>query len=809
VTLLTAVSSPVAASPPPVRPESPLADPESLARIDLLMEAAMAAGDCPGGVVLVGRGEQILWRKAYGYRQTDPEKVPTTLDTIYDLASLTKVVATAGSVARLIDQGKVSLRDPAKRFIPELDTRGKGAITVEQLLIHRAGLMPDNPLSDYAAGPEEAWKRIYELPLVAAPGEEFIYTDVGYMLLGQIVQRVSGLPLDEFARREIFEPAGMTDTGFRPPEALRSRCAAQEKRNGRYIVGEVHDPRAYALGGVAGHAGLFSTADDLARFCRMILDGGRINGRRILSPLMVLEMTRPRPEGVRTGLRGLGFDVATDYSSCRGDLFPRYLSFGHTGFTGTSLWIDATTRTYVIILTNRLHPDGKGDVLDLRRKVATVVAAALEPSAFEPVGTRSSSGPAPPWGLLTAGWWAPGLALTAAESGQAGGAMERRSQSPAQDSQVLTGLDVLVREDFRPLAGRRIGLITNHTGLTRDGKMIHELLARRTDLRLVALFAPEHGFAGVLDEKVADSRDPATGLTIYSLYGKTTTPTDEMLQGIDALVFDIQDIGARFYTYVATMGNGMRAAARKGIPYFVLDRPNPITGLYVAGPLADPDKLGFTAFWRIPVAHGMTMGELATMFNREMGIGADLHVIRMENWRRNQWYDHTGLMWVNPSPNMRNLTQAMLYPGICLIEATNVSVGRGTDEPFERFGAPWIDARKLAAALNASKLEGVRFVPIEFTPTSSRHANRKCGGVHVLVTDRNAMDPVRVGITVAWQLRRLFGDAFEFDKVNNLLANNAALNALRQAADPGAVPAVWQSDLEQFRRIREKYLLYR
>lgn len=387
--------------------------------------------------------------------------------------------------------------------------------------------------------------------------------------------------------------------------------------------------------------------------------------------------------------------------------------------------------------------------------------------------------------------------------------MERRKERAAQDSQVLTGLDVLVREDFKPLAGRRIGLITNHTGLTRDGKMIHELLARRTDLRLVALFAPEHGFAGVLDEKVADSRDPATGLTIYSLYGRTTTPTDEMLQGIDALVFDIQDIGARFYTYVATMGNGMRAAARKGIPYFVLDRPNPITGLYVAGPLADADKLGFTAFWRIPVAHGMTMGELAMMFNGEMGLGADLHVIRMENWRRNQWYDHTGLMWVNPSPNMRNLTQAMLYPGICLIEATNVSVGRGTDEPFERFGAPWIDARKLAAALNTSKLEGVRFVPIEFTPTSSRHANLRCGGVHVLVTDRDVMDPVRVGITVAWQLRRLFGDAFEFDKVNNLLASNAALDALRNAADPGVVPAVWQSDLEQFRRTRQKYLLYR
>lgn len=757
-------------------------DPARLARVDDLIHGAIAEGKCPGAVLLVGCGDSVVLRKAYGHRSVQPDKVAMTPDTIFDLASLTKVVATATSVTVLLDRGQLNLGDRAVRWLPEFAPNGKDRITLEQLLVHRAGLVADNPLADYAHGPEEAWKRICALKPKSEPGEEFEYSDVGYIVLGEIIRRVSGMPLDEFARQNIFEPLGMRRTAYRPPREWWPQIAPRSRRNGEWMIGDVHDPRAYALGCVAGHAGLFSTADDLSRYCRMILRGGEIDGRRILSPLAVREMTRARPEGATTGVRGLGWDILTGYGQPRGDLFARYRSFGHTGFTGTCFWIDPTTGVYFILLTNAVHPDEKGNVLDLRRKVANVIASSILTDAF--------AAPA-----------APAAFIATSPSAR---------KTPAKDTQVLTGLDVLVRDNFKLLAGRKVGVITNHTGLTRDGRHIVDLLAKAPDVKLAALFAPEHGFAGALDEKIKDEKDATTGLTIYSLYGKTQTPTDEMLQGVDTLVFDIQDVGARFYTYVATMGNCMKAAAAKRIRYVVLDRPNPITGLYVAGPVADADKFSFTAFWRLPVAHGMTMGELARMFNEEMKIGADLTVVPVEDWSRAQWYDQTGLMWVNPSPNMRNLTQAILYPGVCLIEATNMSVGRGTDEPFERFGAPWVDAKKLAAALNAAGLAGVRFTPIEFVPEKgSKLGGQKCGGVHVLVTDREAIDSVQVGVTIAWTLKSLFGDRFEFEKVNRLLVNNKAIEALGKATSPADVAKLWQADLEAFRKIRQKYLMYR
>jgi len=758
-------------------------DTEYISRIDRLMADAIEKGACPGGVVLVGNCERIIWKKAYGYRVLEPEKIKMTEDTIFDLASVTKVVATATSIALLIERGQISLNDRVSRFIPEFAAKGKERITIEQLLIHRGGLIPDNSLKDYERGPSEAMKKIYNLDLVAQPGEKFIYTDVGYIVLGEIVKRVTGLPLDRFARQELFLPAGMTRTTFNPPKTWWNKCAPQEKRKKKWILGEVHDPRAYALGGVAGHAGLFSTADDLARYCRMILNGGEINGRRILSPLTIRTMTDLRPLGAVSGVRGLGFDIATGYSSARGDLFCRYRSFGHTGFTGTSMWIDPTTGLYVIILTNRLHPEGKGNVIDLRRKIATVVASAAKADPFD---------------RITGYPWTDMEQTTKSY---------RETSSP--DSQVLTGLDVLVRDGFKILAGRKVGIITNHTGLSRDGRHIVNLIANVKNVDLVALFSPEHGFKGVLDRKIENDTDPLTGLPIYSLYGKTRIPTDEMLAGVDTLIFDIQDIGARFYTYISTMGNAMQAAAKHNIRFIVVDRPNPITGCYIEGPLADTDKFAFTAFYRLPVAHGMTIGELAQLFNKEMKIGADLEIIKMENWHRCQWYDQTGLFWINPSPNMRNLTQAILYPGVGLIESANVSVGRGTDEPFERFGAPWIGARKLAAALNASGLEGVRFVPMEFTPSSSKHAGKKCGGVHIMVTDRESINPVLVGITIAWQLHHMYKDDFQYERINHLLRNDQILAALQRAKSPASVMQLWQNDLEKFKQLRKKYLLYR
>jgi uncharacterized protein YbbC (DUF1343 family) len=284
-----------------------------------------------------------------------------------------------------------------------------------------------------------------------------------------------------------------------------------------------------------------------------------------------------------------------------------------------------------------------------------------------------------------------------------------------------------------------------------------------------------------------------------------------MVKVDDTNVYDIQDVGARFYTYSATMGICMEEAAKNKLAMFVLDRPNPITGRNVDGPIADEDRLGFTAFRRIPVAHGMTFGELAQLFNKEFGgINCDLHVVQMENWQRDMWWDETGLTWVNPSPNMRNLTQATLYPGVCLVEATNLSVGRGTDQPFEVIGAPWVDGPKLSAAMNGSNLPGLRTYPIEFTPAKgSKLGTQKCGGIFFLVTDRDALEPVRSGLTLAHHLHKIHGEKFEVDKVVRLLQNKEVTEAMKQTGDPAKLPAMWKDDVERFKAMREKHLIYK
>jgi uncharacterized protein YbbC (DUF1343 family) len=385
-----------------------------------------------------------------------------------------------------------------------------------------------------------------------------------------------------------------------------------------------------------------------------------------------------------------------------------------------------------------------------------------------------------------------------------------QAESKGAPANVLTGLDVLKRDNFAQLKGRNIAIVTNHTARDREGNHIIDLLMKAPDVKIAALFSPEHGLYGAVDEKVGHSTDPKTGLKVWSLYGETRRPTAEMLKGVDTIVYDIQDVGARFYTYSATLGICMEEAAKNKLAMFVLDRPNPITGLHVDGPIADEKKLGFTAFRRIPVAHGMTFGELAQLFNKEYGgINCDLHVIQMKNWKRDMWWDETGLTWINPSPNMRNLTQAALYPGVCLIEATNVSVGRGTDQPFEQFGAEWIDGQKLSAAINASNLPGLRTYPIKFTPTKgSKFGGKELNGVFILVTDRNALEPVRSGLTMAYHLMKLHGDQFTADKVVNLLQNQAVLDAMKQTDDPANLPALWKDDVEQFKTLRAKYLIY-
>ncbi|CDM65440.1 hypothetical protein PYK22_01441 [Pyrinomonas methylaliphatogenes] len=785
---------------------------ERLAEIDRAVEQEIAQRRLPGAVVLVARRGRVVWRKAYGSRAVVPQREPMTVDTIFDLASLTKVVATATSIMILVERGQVRLSDPLSRYIPEIKGGGRERITIEQLLTHTAGYAPDFDLGKRWTGYDEAIRRLIEEPLRYQPGTRFVYSDIGYIALGEVVRRASGLPLDEFARRNIFEPLGMRETMFRPPASLLARIAPTETRRGqmsylgghpedagaeaeRVLRGEVHDPTAHRMGGVAGHAGLFSTADDLAIYCQMILNGGEYAGRRILSPLSVAAMTRPRAVNAEGAARGLGWDMATAYSSNRGDLFPLG-SFGHTGFTGTSIWIDPASETFVIFLSNRVHPDGKGDVTPLRGRVASIVAASITDLPVERAREESAR-------------FAAELSATLPRMASAQARARIGDAEEAHNAEVLTGIDVLERDGFKPLVGKRVGLVTNHTGRNRRGVPTIDLLARAPGVKLVALFSPEHGIRGALDEKVPDSRDEKTGLPIYSLYGDTRRPKPEQLRDLDALVFDIQDIGARFYTYISTLGYVMEEAAKARIPVYVLDRPNPINGLDVEGPLADADKLSFTAYHTIPVRHGMTVGELARLFNEERKIGCELHVIEMRGWRRAMWFDQTNLTWINPSPNMRSLTEATLYPGIGLLETTNLSVGRGTDTPFELIGAPWLDGQRLAAYLNEREIPGVRFVPVRFTPRASVFKGEECGGVNIVITDRQRFRPVRTGIEIAAALHKLYPQEWRVDDYVRLLANEETLARLKRGEAPEAIESSWQEELEKFLRARERALIYR
>lgn len=758
---------------PEAPPQSLGFDAGRLAKVGEAVERAVARGVVPGAVVLVGRGDRIAYAGAFGQRAVEPEAEPMTRDTVFDMASLTKPVATATSVMVLLEQGRLRLTDPITRHLPELDNHGKKAITVDMLLRHRTGLIADNPLADYADGPEKAWERIAELEPLKPPGEAFLYSDVNFLILGRLVERLSGQTLDAFAAEHVFRPLGMGDTAFRPTEAASedlARIAPTEKEDGRMIRGVVHDPRSRALGGVAGHAGLFGTADDLALYAAALLGDGRgSNGARILSPLGVRRMIDPAdtPEGQR---RALGWDVATSFSSPKGSLFGP-TGFGHTGFTGTSLWIDPETRAFVVLLTSRLHPDGKRPAPSaLRSEVATLAAAAI---VGEPTETEAA-----------------------------------RSDRPGSAS-VACGIDVLARDGFKPLKGKRVGLVTNHTGRTRAGGTTIDALFEAPEVKLVALFSPEHGIRGLVDAEVDDSKDEKTGLHVFSLYGKTRKPTQESLEGVEILVYDIQDIGTRFYTYISTLGLVLEAAAEAGIPVVVLDRPNPIGGLYVGGPIRDDEFASFIAHHALPVVHGMTVGEIARMFNAERGIKADLTVIPCEGWERADLFDRTGLVWVNPSPNMRSLTEALLYPGVGLLEATNLATGRGTDTPFERIGAPWIDPAALAARLNGMGLPGLRFVPHRFTPKERQFANQEIGGVQITIVDRDRFDPIDLGLGLAVALRSLYPEHWKPDGLLRFIADRPAYDAILAGKGIEEVKALWKAELDEFLRVRSRYLIYR
>jgi len=751
--------------------------------LDTLIEDAILADQIPGAVCLAGKisGEPgsliILHRKAYGSRAVVPAREQMTDDTIFDAASLTKVVATTSSVMKLFEQGKIRLNDKVTDYLPGFQN-GRSDITVRHLLTHFSGLRPDVDLkpewSGYETGIEKA---LVDVP-IAEPGQRMIYSDINFILLGEIVRKVSGRPLDEFARDEIFKPLGMSESTFNPPAGWIPRIAPTEMNNGKPLRGVVHDPTTRFMGGVAGHAGLFTTADDLGRFAVMMINLGALpNGQRLFSPLTVRKFTEPQTPPHQPTLRGLGWDMDSAYSGNRGELFP-IGSYGHTGFTGTSMWIDPATRTFVILLTNSVHPRLRPAITSLRGKAATITAAAL-------------------------GVDAQGVALTGFNELQP-------ARSIGRTVQVLNGIDVLAEQRFARFNGKRVGLITNHTGLTRDGRRNIDVMLE-SGVKLTALFSPEHGIGGKDDKEiVGHGKDQKSGLPIWSLYlGEDRKPSPAMLRDVDVLVFDIQDIGARFYTYLSTMKNAMEAAAAAKLPIYVLDRPNPITGRYVEGPMMDAGNISFVGCCILPLRHGMTLGELARLLNAEEKLGARLEVVSMKNWRRADWFDATSLPWVNPSPNMRSLNAALLYPGVALIEyAKNYSVGRGTDAPFEQIGADWIDGPQLAAYLNRRMVPGVRFYATRFTPDASNLKDRAIQGVRFVILDRDGFSSLRLGLEIAAALEKLYPGKIDWNGNKRLIGSNETIEAIQKGEDPRSLEPRLQETLRPFLAIRAKYLLY-
>jgi CubicO group peptidase (beta-lactamase class C family)/uncharacterized protein YbbC (DUF1343 family) len=725
----------------PARHEATGFDAVRLARIDALVEDAIRARQLPGAVVLVGRGDGVAYLKAYGHRAVVPETEPMTLDTIFDLASLTKVVATTTSVMILIEEGRIRLSDSVAAFVPGFERYGKGAITIRHLLTHTSGLRPDIDLADPWTGYETAIARAVEEVPTSPPGERFVYSDVNFFLLGDVVARVSGMGLDRFSRERIFAPLGMEDTTFNPPAAWRPRiaptepCAGPGCPPGEMLRGVVHDPTARRMGGVAGHAGLFSDAADLSRFCRMLLHGGHLGSARILSPLGVARMTSPATPRTLADVRALGWDLDSRFSSNSGDLLP-VGSFGHTGFTGTSIWIDPRTGVYVVFLSSRLHPDGKGDVTPLRARVATAVAAAL----VDP-GPRG--------------------AAREADFARGDFGASSRPARPHEEATVLTGLDVLRLEGFARLRGKRVALLTSETATDRAGLTAISLLRDAAGVQLVPM--------GL-------SREEA-----------------------DTLVVDLAGAGTRSDDATVALGRAMEEAAKRKVAVVVLDRPDPIDGFQIEGPAGEG---------AMPLRPGLTIGEVARALNAERRIGADLTVVPMRNWRRDLWFDETGLPWVDPSADVRSMAAAALFPGLGGLDGAGVSVGRGTDRPFEQVGAPWIDGVRLAEVLNARGLPGVRFYPVRFTPTAGAYAGEACRGVSVFVTDRAALRPVRVGLEIAAALHRLFANRFDMSAAAALAGSKEALSRLEAGEDPARIAAGWAADESRWRLRRAPYLLY-
>lgn len=752
--------------------------PDRFVPLDLILQNAVAKGQVPGVVCLVGHNGAVIYRKAYGFRAVDPILEPMTLDTVFDMASLTKVMATTGSIMRLVQLGQIKLNDPAAKYIPDFAQNGKDEVTIRQLLTHYSGLRADLDLRPPWSGVEEGYRRANSEKLINPPGSTFLYSDINFIVLGELVQKVSGITLNQYAETFIFGPLGMNTTRFLPPLAWLGRTAPTQvnEKTGEVLRAVVHDPTARAMGGVAGHAGLFSTADDTAKFAQAMLNGGS----PVWSKEIVEKMTTPQQPPNLTVVRGLGWDIDSPFSSNRGELLP-VGSYGHTGFTGTSLWIDPTTNSYIILLTNAVHMK-EGTVIALRTEVATAVASILNLSIPQEQKYRLSR--------IT------GYNEVAAAS----------RRIVARNGKTSLGIDQLESSDFEVLRQfgtpkPRIALLTNDAAVDALGHRTIDVLAHGNGLHLVAIFSLDGGTTA----ESGSTKDSATGVPVYSVAGEGGRPSAETLRSVDVVVVDVQDSGSRFSPLTAMLGPFLDAAAKAGKPVVVLDRPDPLNGAYVQGPVADAARAGSQP---LPPRPGLTVVELAKLLNAERNINAKLTVVPMKGWFRGDWIDSTGLMWVGPGPDIHDFQQLLLYPSLAMLEATNVSVRKGTPFSYAGLGAPWINAIEFAAYLNDRKIEGVRFVPVQFTPALGKHARQQCGGVSIFIIDRETIDTAELGIELAAALHKLYPKEFDLAHVSDALANQAVFQALQNGEDPRRIADDWRDGLDQFMQVRTKYLIY-
>lgn len=717
--------------------------------IEELVAGALRRGELPGCVIAIGNREGLIYLKAFGERTTGE---PMTLDTRFDLASLTKPLATAASVMALVEQGAIELNAQASRYLSELKTDDKRGITVRELLLHTSGLPRVNALSQFDQGKAQALRLIAQEPLVSAPGTRFNYSDLGFILLGSLVERVTGVPLDEYAEKRLFSPLKLHATRFNPQADTRDLYAPTEERDGQVIRGVVDDPRAFRLGGVAGNAGLFSSARDVSRFAQMLLRHGELDGVQVLREDTVSAMLDPKRAGATK--RALGWDAESPYAHGRGQLFSAR-AVGHGGYTGTSLWLDPKQDLFVLMLSNRVHVGRKGSIHPLTSSVTDLALRAL------------------------------------------------RRDGPQE---LLAGIDVLAESAFAELRGRPIALLTHAAATDRKGIRTLDRLLAAPGVQIKSVMTPEHGFDAKQEGHIANQQMGA--LPVYSLFGKNRKPRPEMLRGIDTVVIDLVDVGTRFYTYMSSVLAVMESCAELGVDVMLLDRPNPIGGARVEGPLSEPAFRSFVNFHPLPLRHGMTAGELARFLMQERNIPVRLKVMRVEGWQRELWFGETKLAWRPPSPNLATQEQAMLYPAVALIEGTNLSVGRGTSYAFRVIGAPFIQAPALARLLADKGVEGVRVKATSFRPKVGPYAGVSVPGVSFELLDAHSFSAAKLGLAIIEALTQLHGADWDRTRLLRMVAHRGTLEALAEGKAFAEIEASWQAELSAFSEARERALLY-